>query len=245
MKNRVGEKHITNEGCEIEIIEYISAANITIRFKSGIILNNRTYQNIKKGQIKNPNIKNICEVGYFGVGRYGTKQHRKLYVVWTNMIRRCYDEEVREKCPTYKDVTVCEEWHNFQNFAGWFEENWKEYMNSEWHLDKDVLYPDCKIYSPETCCFLPREINNAFNRHTSKRGEFLIGTNRSGLKIQARISKYGKSLFIGYFNTSEEAFQAYKVAKEEYIKELAEKWKSLIKSKVYQALINYKMKKDD
>ena len=248
MKNRVGEKHITNEGCEIEIIEYISAANITIRFKSGIILNNRTYQNIKKGQIKNPNIKNICEVGYFGVGRYGTKQHRKLYVVWTNMIRRCYDEEVREKCPTYKDVTVCEEWHNFQNFAEWCYSqkffNVTDFNGEPYELDKDILVRGNKTYSPETCCFVPKAINNLFkfsNRQNKK--------NPLGVYFKKSLNKYGASYkdsegkhrHIGYFNNQIDAFSAYKVVKESTIKDVAVKYKDFIDQRTYEAMVGWEV----
>ena len=39
--------------------------------------------------------------------------------------------------------------------------------------------------------------------------------------------------------TKEEAFQAYKTAKEKYIKETAEKYKGLISERVYQVLKSY------
>ena len=48
LKNRVGEKYITNEGYEIEIIEYFSSINCTIRFKDGHLIFNRKYNHIKK-----------------------------------------------------------------------------------------------------------------------------------------------------------------------------------------------------
>jgi hypothetical protein len=50
---------------------------------------------------------------------------------------------------------------------------------------------------------------------------------------------------LGYFNTPEEAFEAYKVAKEAWIAEKANKWKDQLDSKVYDALCNYKVEIDD
>jgi len=73
------------------------------------------------------------------------------------MLRRCYDPKSHIKHPTYKNVTVCKEWHNFQVFAEWFEAQHKE----EWYeLDKDLLSRDNKIYSPETCLLIPCSLNS-------------------------------------------------------------------------------------
>ncbi len=47
------------------------------------------------------------------------------------------------------------------------------------------------------------------------------------------------------FNTFEEAFQAYKIAKEEYIKEVANKWKGRITEQTYIALYNWKIEITD
>lgn len=54
---------------------------------------------------------------------------------------------------TYNGVVVCTEWHNYQNFAEWY---CTHYPNDGkiYELDKDNKSGDCKIYSPETCCFV-------------------------------------------------------------------------------------------
>ena len=53
------------------------------------------------------------------------------------------------------------------------------------------------------------------------------------------------SEFLGYFNTEIEAFNAYKKAKESFIKEQAEKFKSQIDIRAYNALMNYQVDIDD
>ena len=64
-------------------------------------------------------------------------------------------------------------------------------------------------------------------------------------KYKATISKNNVKLYLGLFDTPEEAFQAYKTAKEEYIKEVADKGKESISPKVYRAMYNYKVEITD
>lgn len=238
---KVGEKFITNEGYEIEIIEYIDETNCTIRFKNGNVIKNRYYTDIKKGCIKNPLHKSIFGVGFLGQGKYSAKRGNKIYTTWRNMLRRCYDKTYQEVQPTYKDVTVCEEWKCFQIFAEWVEENYKE----GFQLDKDILIKGNKIYSPETCCFVPQEINNLFTKRSNHRGEYPIGVQKVCNNFQVRFVKSGVQICLGVFNTIFEAFQAYKTAKEAHIKEVADKWRGQITEPCYEALINYQVEITD
>lgn len=61
----------------------------------------------------------------------------------------------------------------------------------------------------------------------------------------ARINKFGKEKHLGSFPTQESAFEAYKQAKESYVKEVAEKWKGKIDDKAYQALLQWKIEITD
>lgn len=242
--NRVGEKHITNEGYEIEIIEYFGAFNCTIQFKNGCIKDNVDYKTIKKGEIKNPYHKSFLGVGLFGQGDYKARVQNKstiYYARWKNMLERCYNKKYQEMKPTYKDCSVDEKWHNFQVFAEWFEEKYKE----GFELDKDILVKGNKIYSPETCCFVPKEINLLLVKCNSSRGNYPIGVSKEGTKYRVRFGKNDKRGGLGSFNTPEEAFEVYKTEKEKYIKEVAEKYKNQITEQTHQALINYKVEITD
>lgn len=174
--NRKGEKHTTKQGYIIEIIEYFGWKNCTIQFNDErkTILKNKSYDSVVRRGILNPYHKTHFNVGFYGYGEYKTKingKHTKSYKCWRGILGRCYDDSIRHKFPTYKDVTVCEEWHNFQNFAQWFEENYIE----DFVLDKDILYKGNKIYSPETCCFVPQKINCLLVKNDINRGEYPIG----------------------------------------------------------------------
>lgn len=237
---RIGERHKNSENYYCTIIEYYSFRNCTIQLEDGNILTNIEYGNLKKGNVKNPFHPSVCGVGYVGQGKYKVKVKGVLspiYEVWRGIIRRCYSIENQKKHPTYKDCTVDERWHNYQIFAKWYEDNHVE----GFHLDKDILVKGNKIYSPETCCFVPRDINNLFIKAQNKRGKYPIGVhiNKNTNKYIALVGRGFGQEWIGAYDTPEEAFQAYKVAKEAYIKEVADKWQHLITPQTYQALINY------
>jgi hypothetical protein len=241
-ENRVGEKHITNEGYEIEIIEYFGAFNCTVQFNDrfNTILYNVIYHQVTKRNIENPNHPKTYNIGYMGIGKFFAKKNgvkTQHYIVWSGIIRRCYNENERHKYPSYKGCLVVEEWHNFQNFAQWFDENYNPETMQDWQLDKDILVKGNKIYSPETCCFVPQEINLLFVNSPNKLNDLPKGVIKHGNKYRARFGKNRKH--IGLFNIPEEAFHAYKIAKEQHIKETADEWKGLISEEVYQAMYNY------
>ena len=90
------------------------------------------------------------------------------------MLERCYDTEHSYKFPTYENCIVCDEWLNYQNFARWFDINYYEIEGEVMCLDKDILFKGNKIYSPKTCIFVPRGINNLFTKNDKCRTNFAI-----------------------------------------------------------------------
>lgn len=236
--DRTGEEHTTKEGYTVKIIKYTNQGDCDIQFiGTEIIIKNRQYGDVKRGEVLNPYRLSVCGVGYLGQGKFNASS--KEYNRWANMLLRCYDEKAQEKHPTYKDVSVCEEWHCFQNFAKWYEENWESHMQG-WHLDKDILVKGNRIYSPKTCCFVPQEINVIFTKQFKKR------------KLKEGVYKNYNRFFIKFrgnyiktFSTSYEACLALSILKKDYIKEVADKWRGKITEQVYNALINYKVEIDD
>lgn len=240
-KYREGESYINTNGEYATIIEYISATNITVKFNCGVIVRNNSFSDLKKGTFRNPFRKSFYGVGFLGEGHFNTVKHRKYCDLWVRMLQRCYDDKYHISYPTYKGVTVCEDWHNFQNFSKWCEEKYIK----DFHLDKDILFKNSKRYSPKTCCFVPREVNVIFTKRQALRGKYPIGVHLANNKIKSGISINGKTIHLGYYSSVEEAFEAYKEAKEKYIKEVADKWKDRIDLRVYQAMYNYKVEITD
>lgn len=103
------------------------------------------------------------------------------------MLQRCYDQKWISRYPTYKDCKVCDEWLTFSNFKKWMElQDW-----AEKYLDKDILNPSCKIYSPETSRFVCSITNNFILDRLNGRGEFPIGSSMD--KRTGKFNSYCKT----------------------------------------------------
>jgi len=243
---RIGEENVNSYGSTFKIVEYNNAHDIIVQFYDGY-KRKANYHRFSKGEVSNPYDRTVCGVGYFGEGNYigifKGKHHK-----WVNMLHRCYNEKIYEKCPSYKGCTVCEEWHNFQVFAKWYDENYYEIDGQIMELDKDILVKGNKIYSPETCVFVPHNINVLFVKSNGKRGEFPIGVSlhkKSNTYIASCKNKSTKKVTIGYYPTIELAFNTYKKYKEAVIKEVADEYKDKIPQKLYSAMYKYEVEITD
>ena len=194
--------------------------------------------------------KPIYGVGYIGEGEYTSKEdgkRSKIYDIWHSILDRCYDEKTINKFPTYSNCIVCDEWLNYQNFAKWYDDNYYQIDNEKMCVDKDILIKGNKVYSPKTCCIVPNSINILLTKVDKSRGEYPVGVSfhKATNKFIAKYKTEGKSKYIGLFSTPEDAFIAYKKAKESEIKRLANKYRDYIRPDVYNALINYEVEITD
>lgn len=245
-KDRTGEIATNTNGSKMKIIKYINKDNIDVLFiEQNYIKKNVKYRAFVKGNIKSPYDKTVYGIGYIGEGIYSHKNNSIIYNVWANMLQRCYLKDFQDKQTSYRGCTVCDEWHNFQNFAKWYEENLYD-IDSKLELDKDILNKGNKIYSPNNCILVPRDINMLLVKANTIRGEYPIGVTlfRTG-KFKSTLTINNKGIHLGYFDTPELAYEAYKDAKEEYIHSKAEEYCNKIPDKLYKALIAYQVEFED
>jgi hypothetical protein len=253
---RLNETNINNQNYIMKIIQYNNKRDILVEFQDeykGIVHTN--YHNFKVGLVKNPYHPSVCN----GMGIVGNKypihvDHKNIkeYQSWMDMLKRVF----KPKYPTYKDVTCCNEWLLYENFYEWLhsQENFDKWLNGErWAIDKDILVKGNKIYSPDTCCLVPHEINTLFVKSEKTRGEYPIGVSkrndRNGFQakiIYGKKNNKAKSTLYNY-STVEEAFNAYKFSKESYIKQLAQEEydKNNITKRCYNAMMNYQVEITD
>lgn len=179
-------------------------------------------------------------VGIKSKGKYKFSDNgvpTKVYDVWRRMISRCYCLKTQARTPSYIGCSVHPDWHDFQDFAEWFEGH--KYSNLDYQLDKDILKRGNKVYGPDTCCLVPQELNSVIvSRHT---GDELypqgVYFQRAINKFSSRISVNGRKRHLGCFLTADDAYKAYVVAKEAYVKEKAIEWKDRIEDRVFDALM--------
>ncbi len=175
IQNRVGEIRKNTFGTYMKIIKCINGTNIVVKFQDEFGYEKlTTYSNFKRGQVRNPYDKTVMDMAYLGAGKYITKdennKNSREYMCWKHMIERCYVEKHSDKHKSYFGIcSICDEWLNFQNFAQWYEEN-KYDVNGRLHLDKDILIPGNKLYSPNTCLLVPQRINMLFMNKPNNRG---------------------------------------------------------------------------
>ena len=220
MAFEVGEIFYTKDNLKIEIIEKLKNKKRIIRFENGYekeINMSSLYKNNRK--IKDVYKKSVFDTGYFGEGEFSFYKNKKAYRTWQNILQRCYLKN--EKNPTYKNVKVCKEWHNFQNFAFWFEKNYPKIENINFEIDKDLLQMNIenKIYSPETCVFLPKKVNIFITKNNAKNSSGFIGVylkKQTNRWVSSCCSfEKNKQIHLGYFDTIEEAREKYLISKKE------------------------------
>jgi len=175
----------------------------------------------------------------------GSSKHIPEYKMWLRMLERSLSEKWKADHPTYKDVSVDPSWYSMTAFIKDVSTlvGYDQAITNGWHLDKDLLVKGNKLYSKDTCCFLPIEINSLMVMHRSSRGAYPSGVCRRKRQPKrpycAVIRTSGIIKTLGNYATPEEAFLAYKEAKEAYIKEVANKWKDNIDPRAYDALMNW------
>lgn len=250
-KERIGTVKLNNYGSEMKVIEYKNSLDIVVEFPKHGYKRRTDWSEFIKGKIKSPYDKSVYGIGFIGKGNYYATVNGKptiQYASWMRMMQRGYSSYEKKRHETYTNCLVADEWHNFQNFAQWFDDNYYEFEGERMELDKDILLKGNKTYSPETCVFVPKRINGLFLKSNARRGDLPIGVSFSKEKRE-----YGtrfnignrKSKHVGYFDTPTEAFKAYKEHKELYIKSIANEYKDKIPKRLYDAMMAYKVEITD
>lgn len=225
------------------VMEVVSSKRLKVRFVETGYETWTASKELRLGKVKDPLVKTLYGVGYMGDGPHRAKVagvYNRAYYLWKNMMSRCYNVSIHIKQPTYTNCYVCEGWHNFQNFAGWYQLNQVE----GFELDKDILTNGCGVcYSPETCCFIPKALNLLIQYRQDKDSGLPLGVDfsKNNNKYRARVCDGTNSLYLGYFSSPEEAFVVYKQAKERIIKEKAEEYREVIPERLYETLMKFEI----
>lgn len=238
----VGSICESNQCGRFEIVEIRNMKDIDIVFVDTGYKFTTTAAVIRKGQLRDKLKPTICGVGFIGDGKH-ISRHRSnyapAYTTWINMIKRCYDPYTINKSPCYSDCFVCDEWHNYQNFAEWYCTNHPK-DGKEYHIEKDIKNIGNKTYSPDSCMFVTRDVNGFVLDSCASRGNYLIGASwleRLG-KFQANCNNpfTRKMDYLGIFSSELDAHMAWRNTKYDYAIKLANQQE---REEVKIALLNW------
>ena len=239
---------------DMVITEYLNCKEVVIKFLNTGYVTKEWFSSVKSGEVRDKSIPTTCGVGFIDIDGASIGRNMTIeYKLWNAMMQRCYNEKELIKYPTYKDCTVSEDFKYFSKFKEWCHNQVGFGSKSDkgvlFSLDKDILVRGNKVYSAENCAFVPQEINSLIISGKSYRGNLPVGVildkGAKTPRYRARLSKGGKYCCYGSYPTPEEAFYAYKEAKEAYIKEVADKYKDVIDPRVYKALYEWVINIDD
>lgn len=243
---REGEVYTTQNYGGLIITEYKDAWNVKVKF-----VNTGCERVVAMGDIKKGAVKDFLQPSIFGIGILGeefenSESMDKVCTTWRSILTRCYYKKDGHIAEAYKDCTMSENFKYYQYFKKWYlnQNGWNE---DDWAIDKDILVRGNKIYSEDTCCLVPREINNLFTLRHKLRGDYPLGVHfdKKSSKFISQLGRMGKRTYLGSYNNVEDAFNTYKQAKEDYIKEVANIWRDRIEPRVYTALITYQVEITD
>ena len=210
---------------------------------------------LKLSQVELDKIVSVARVDVdatiYGLGRLDSvfeahmgKKQIWQYTLWTKMFERCYSKRSKRLNPTYVGAEVCAEWFSFGNFFEWVNKE-VGYRGKPvgFDLDKDIIIKGNKRYSPDACSLVPREVNKILLDSAASRGDWPVGVYfyRGKGRFSASLRCDGRQKHLGYYATAEDAFFAYKVAKERNIKAVALRHRDVLKPAVFESLMNWKI----
>ena len=194
-------------------------------------------------------MKLVYGVGIYNKGNYSSRREglksvpTKEYQLWLDMLRRCYSAKKQTLSASYIGCTVSDNFKNFQFFAEWCN-NQVGFGNDGWGLDKDILVKGNKVYSEDTCVFVPITVNSILITPIKTRKlPLCVYEENEKFRVIVRVGGFKSSL--GLYETPEKAFFRYKIFKESLIRETAEIWKDKIDHRVYNALLSYEVEITD
>lgn len=236
-----GSIYQSNRCGPFKVLKWENKNKVLVEFlETGYQTYGRGYA-LSVGWAFDPYARMVANTGYFGEGKYprGVSLKTPAYAVWNNIMKRCYSpRDAGYSGYGAKGVRVHESWHNFQNFAQWYDDNKIE----DGHVDEDIL-GDGKLYGPDTCCIVPSAVNYAVRKARKNSTGYAAGVHRKDLTSPfiVRCVGRGSNRTYGSYDSMHKAFLAYKEQKECFIKSIAEEEyeKGTIRADVYDSLMRW------
>ena len=239
----IGREYQTNYSGKCFVVDVKSSYDMTVMFYDGYCA--KVYKgNLDKGKVYNPYYKGNL---MYGVGVFDRPKIvdrvscTKIRTMWYNMLERCYCEKFHKKQPTYAGMTVSEDWKMFSKFERDVKEmvNFEKCLTENWALDKDSIVVGNKVYSKDTCCFIPQSLNSKLSTLTN------LETYGSGCSMlpygsyRVLVGGHGKRGHVGCYKTLDEAFSVYKSIKGKMLLKEIQEYAGSIDSRAVDSVRSY------
>lgn len=234
-----GDVFTTNFHGEVKVIKYEHSQKIKVKFLDTGYKTWTTQKALRTGELKDYLAKTIRGVACFGDGKYSVKTHKKLYVIYTDLLARIYDAKTKKKMPAYDDATIAEDWLNFQNFCSDIVKM-KNWDKPGFELDKDWRVLGNKHYSKDTCSFMPRRMNSALPDNAKG---YSFHPKNPGKYVSTIPKNYRHDHGLPWaYDDVKEAIKSFAIYRRDKIRLLAEKFKKDLHPDVYHNMKNITVK---
>ena len=106
-------------------------------------------------------------------------------------------------------------------------------LGKGYDLDKDIIKENNREFSPDHCLLVPKEINILFKKDYNKTSNLPKGVN--AVRDKFRASAYGKH--IGYFDTADEAHEAFNKKRKQMIIKTALEWQDQLDQRAFDVIM--------
>lgn len=173
---------------------------------------------------------------YFSKPIKGILEGRKSYKTYLYMCRMCFSPTISED----RRMVMCKEWLDYCAFEEWWNNNYCEVEGEQMVLAPTIFDKNNKLYSPNTCCLVPRGIYECFKEKAKDNKDLPCGVNiREGYDVYfIGMSIENKRINVGVADTLEEALLVRNIFQTQKIHYLALKYKKNLSQKVYDFMKN-------
>ena len=219
------------------IIDVKSSKEVTVMFYDGYYTTTQM-SNVRRGNVRNPFsvYGRFHGFGVTDVPAVVNGKRNKYARMWEAMISRVFSG----KDKAYSDVAISKDWELLSTFLNDVKDfvGYDKVIYEGWVLDKDILSNGRKIYSKDSCCFVPPKLNSFMVSYNKPKGDYLLGVhfcNREKKFVaQGRID--GKQKGLGYFDNEVDAHEAYLKNKQQQLVVILDEFSDDLCEKVVVAL---------
>lgn len=212
--------------------------------------------NIDKGNFRNPFkrsiLNNIISLGNhknYNLGKYGKKKRKYLYDMYRDLVRRIITPNGKNEVDCYLEVSLDERWNTYEKFLDWVFGDPDNNFHWFYQIDKDLLDQRSKVYGPDTCIFLPQQLNKALSIGKNINTSIAQGVHKMN-KSRETSNPYRSAILISFLNirhqfrstmSESESFLKYAAAKHYILKVYADIYykEKYINLKVKNAIYKY------